>query len=568
MRRIATAFALAVLSAWAPVAQERADPYQVTTVCTSVPINIGRRIAVASGGELQQALDAAVSGDTILLAPGALFTPTAPEGSFMLRNRPIADGQWVVVRSAHAAFDANGEVAPHTRLDPSRADLLPKVRATRTNLPAFKAEPGAHGYRLIGLDIGIDASVTQLTNLVELGNGSETTLDQQPNNVIVDRSWLHGNDTGNFRRGVMMNGRNLAVIDSRLENFHDTNSDSQAVGGSTGAGPFKIVNNYLEAASENILFGGNDPTIAALVPSDIEIARNLSTKRLAWQAAKVPVKNAFELKNARRVIVEGNIFEHVWVSGQDGGAILLKSVNQDGKCDWCVTEYVTFRRNIVRKAAHGLTINAVEVGRRGLANPIAANHIRIEDVLFEDIGGAEWGGGGKLFRIYGGAEDVSITHVTSRGNAWNILEANGPNDSNPRFMFAYNIVERKTYGIGAGGDEGTKTLTRNFSPYTYRQNLVVNTSKGSGQDVSNAALEARYPATTMVASDWSEVGFANGSAGLAPTSRYAGIADNGRDLGASIAAITSAQTRIARDADGCGGATAIPRKRAGGAANP
>ena len=123
MRRIATAFALAALSAWAPVAQERADPYQVATVCTSVPINIGRRIAVASGGELQQALDAAMSGDTILLAPGALFTPTAPEGSFMLRNRPIAEGQWVVVRSAHAAFDADGEVAPHTRLEPSRADL-------------------------------------------------------------------------------------------------------------------------------------------------------------------------------------------------------------------------------------------------------------------------------------------------------------------------------------------------------------------------------------------------------------------------------------------------------------
>jgi hypothetical protein len=102
---------------------ERADPYQVATVCTSVPINIGRRIAVASGGELQLALDAAVSGDTILLAPGALFTPTAPESSFRLRNRPIAEGQWVVVRSAHAAFDADGEVAPHTRLEPSRADL-------------------------------------------------------------------------------------------------------------------------------------------------------------------------------------------------------------------------------------------------------------------------------------------------------------------------------------------------------------------------------------------------------------------------------------------------------------
>ena len=71
MRRTAVAAALAALSAWVPVAQERADPYQVKTVCTSVPINIGRRLAVASGAELQQALDAAAGGDTILRAPSA-----------------------------------------------------------------------------------------------------------------------------------------------------------------------------------------------------------------------------------------------------------------------------------------------------------------------------------------------------------------------------------------------------------------------------------------------------------------------------------------------------------------
>ncbi len=568
MFRIVIACALVALSAWISAEPERVDPYQVKTVCTTVPITIGRRIAVSSGAELQQALDAATSGDTILLAPGALFTPTSPEGSFMLRNRPIADGQWVVIRSAHAAFDANGDVAPHTRVESARADRMPQIRATRTNLPAFKAEPAAHGYRLIGLDVGATTGVTQLTNLIELGNGSETTLAQQPYDIIIDRSWLHGNDGGNFRRGVLLNGRSLAVIDSRIENFHDANSDSQAVGGSAGAGPFKIVNNYLEAASENILFGGNDPTIAALVPSDIEIARNTSTKRLAWQASKVPVKNAFELKNARRVLVEGNVFEHVWVSGQDGGAILLKSVNQDGNCSWCVTEYVTFRRNIVRGAAHGVTINAVEVGRKGLANPVAANHIRIEDVLFQDIGGAQWGGGGKLFRVYGGASDVSITHVTSQGNAWNILEPNGTDDSNPRFVFAYNIVERHTYGIGAGSDEGTRTLTRNFSPFTYQQNVIVNTSADSGQAISNAAIEVRYPQTTMVASDWTDVGFAAGSAALAASSRFAGAAESGRDIGASMSAIALAQSRPPRDADGCGVAVAVPRKPAAKPARP
>src|SRR5262249_14410787 len=218
------------------------------------------------------------------------------------------------------------------------ANAMPQLRATANNAPAIVAEDGARGYRLVGLDIGADASVPQLVNLVELRPGSS--------DIVVDRCYLHGNDTGNFRRGVILSGARIAVIESDIENIHDGNTDSQAVGGSLGPGPYKIVNNLLEASGETIMFGGADPTLANPVPSDIEVRRNVATRRLSWRAAGVPVKNAFELKNARRVLVEGNVFEHVWSSGQDGTAIVLKSVNQDGGCPWCVTEYVTFRHNI------------------------------------------------------------------------------------------------------------------------------------------------------------------------------------------------------------------------------
>ena len=97
------------------------------------------------------------------------------------------------------------------------------------------------------------------------------------------------------------------------------------------------------------------------------------------------------------VLVEGNIFENVWASGQDGTAIILKSANQEGRCTWCVTEYVTFRNNIVRAAAHCLLINAPEAGGRELPLPVRVNHVRIQNVLFDEIGWPPWGGG-KLFR--------------------------------------------------------------------------------------------------------------------------------------------------------------------------
>ena len=251
---------------------------------------------------------------------------------------------------------------PSTRVDKANANVMPKIRATAVNLGAIRAESGARGYRLIGLDIGVDDGVTQLANLVELGSGKDTTVDAEPSDIVIDRCYLHGNDQGDYRRGVALNGVRMAVVDSYLENFHDAHSDSQAIGGWNGAGPFKIVNNFLEAASENIMFGGADPAIDGLVPADIEIRRNLSTKRLAWQTAGVAAKNAFELKNARRVLVDGNTFEHVWTSGQNGTAIVLKSANQEGRCTWCVTEYVTFSNNIVRDAASGMAINAAEAG--------------------------------------------------------------------------------------------------------------------------------------------------------------------------------------------------------------
>jgi hypothetical protein len=516
------------------------DSYRVASFCTPAVPGAGPPITVTTGDELQQALDRAVGGETILLAAGATFRPTAPGGSFILRNRRIPEGQWITVRSAHRAFDAGGTVPAGTRVDRSNQSQMPRIRAVATNTAAIRAEPGARGYRLVGLDIGVDPGISQLTNLIELGSDRDIAVETQPSDIVIDRCYLHGNDAGNYRRGVALNGARLAVIDSYLENFHDANTDSQAIAGWNGPGPFKIVNNFLEAAGENIMFGGSDPEIAGLVPSDIEIRRNVSTKRLAWRSSGVPVKNAFELKNARRVLVEGNIFEHVWASGQDGTAIVLKSTNQGGRCTWCVTEYVTFRNNVVRAAAHGVVINGAEVGARGLPLPRRANHIRVQNVVFREIGGREWGGG-KLFRVFGGVSDVEITHVTSTGNGSGILDPRDRDDLNPNLVFKYNIVERMYYGIGAGGDEGITTVTRNFAPYVYNQNVLVNTSGTTDQAITDAALKSRYPPITTIAPDWKAIGFLSGTEKLARTSPYYRAGDDGKDLGADLDAIAAAQ---------------------------
>src|SRR5262249_39206743 len=141
-------------------------------------------------------------------------------------------------------------------------------------------------------------------------------------------------------------------------------ADAQAIAGWNGDGPFLIVNNHIEGSGENLLFGGADPSIPMLVPADIEIRRNHIVKPLRWkqgepgfQGTPWSVKNLLELKNARRVLIEGNLLENNWQESQNGFAILFTVRNQDGRATWSVVEDVTFAGNVVRHAANGINMH-------------------------------------------------------------------------------------------------------------------------------------------------------------------------------------------------------------------
>ena len=58
----------------------------------------------------------------------------------------------------------------------------------------------------------------------------------------------------------MMNSATTAVIDSWLGDCHSNASDSQAIVGWNGPGPYLIQNDHLEAGHEVIMFGGGGVT--------------------------------------------------------------------------------------------------------------------------------------------------------------------------------------------------------------------------------------------------------------------------------------------------------------------
>lgn len=108
---------------------------------------------------------------------------------------------------------------------------------------------------------------------------------------------------------------------------HSGGKHTQAIQGQNGLRGYQIVNCYLEAGDENILFGGGDPQNSALGPADIYIFGNYFSKPPKWRngdpnSTYIPgVKNLFEL-NAQNIKIEGNIFENIWRNRDQGpGAI-------------------------------------------------------------------------------------------------------------------------------------------------------------------------------------------------------------------------------------------------------
>src|SRR5712692_62527 len=286
-------------------------------------------IAVPAGGDFQAALDSSQPGDVIALEAGATFA-----GLFTLPVKPGAD--WITIRTS--APDS-ALPAPGNRIDPSVGDALPKLVGSRG---VIEAAPGAHHFRFVGVEFK-PAPGTFLYNVVVLGDGSESSTGMPSHDIAFERCYLHGDPSVGSRRGIAMNAQNVTVADSYLSDFKETGGDSEAIACWNGTGPFRIVNNHLEASGVNVLFGGADAAIPNLVPSDILIANNHFVKPLAWkvdhpgyQGTHWRVKNLLELKNAQRVTIEHNFFEQNWRDGQNGFAILFTVRNQDGSSPWSV----------------------------------------------------------------------------------------------------------------------------------------------------------------------------------------------------------------------------------------
>lgn len=405
---------------------------------TSYPVQIGRTFTVTSGGDVQAALNLAQPGDTVALQAGAMFY-----GNFVL---PAKFGTgWIVITTTNPT----GLPAVGTRVGPEHAGAMPKI-ITPTVEAAIRTMPGAHHWRLVGLDIAVQPGLTMNYGIVTLGDGSgaQNTLAQVPSDLVIDRCLIRGNTTGNVTRGVALNSTHTAIVDSHISEIHALGFDTQAICGWNGPGPYKIVNNYLEASGENVMFGGSNAHIVGLVPSDVEMRRNHLFKPLSWRegdpsyaGAPWTVKNLFELKNARRVLVEGNVMENNWQHAQNGFALLFTVRVEDGWMPWAAVEDITFAHNIIRKVPAGFIFLGRDYNGQGVTRRILVRNNLVEQV------GLPMGGNARMLQIGDGAQDVAFDHntLTHSSAGHGVLAYGTPS---PGFTFTNNA----TTGFGLCGD--------------------------------------------------------------------------------------------------------------------
>jgi hypothetical protein len=545
----------------------------VQSSVSSTPSN-GKIWTVSAGANPQSTINSANCGDTIYLQAGSTFM-----GGITLPAKPCDNLHWITIRTS--APDTALPTPGH-RVTPCYAGVAslpgrPSYNCTSpknvlakilyngiSGYPVVVAN-GANHYRLIGLELTRTAGSNVIYALIYVGNTSSA------NHLVFDRLWIHGTANSEVAHGVHLGGsQNVSVVDSYINDMHcvaitGSCTDSQAISGGVGnlpMGPYQIIDNFLEAAGENILFGGG---AASSAPADIEIRRNHLFKPAIWMKGApgfvggtngnpFVVKNHFELKNAQRVLFDSNILENNWGGfSQVGFSVLLTPKNQtmngSNICPMCQVTDVTVRYSTISHVAAAFQIANGLSGTGGA--PLAGERYSIHDVVADDINGVKYRGPGLFAQVSMGPnvpilQSVQINHVTAFP-PHTMLNVGDPvtNPDMQNFVFTNNLINTGAYPVWSTGGTNNcafsntpiTVMTTCFTPYTFNRNGLI--ASPSNFPPSKWPAGNLFPATSAAVQFVNYNGGVNGDYHLLSSSPYKNAGTDGKDLGADINALQS-----------------------------
>jgi hypothetical protein len=261
---------------------------------------------------------------------------------------------------------------------------------------------------------------------------------------------------------------------------------------------------------------------------------------------KWSVKNIFELKNAQDVVIEGNVFENLWVADQPGYPIVFTPRNQSGKAPWVVVQRIMFRNNIVRHTAGGVNI----LGRDNLAvtqctpedRTRCTNNITIVNNLFDDLTAGSWGSA-RVFQLGDGPYAVTIDHnlaITTQSTIYWLYGGSLATPTPiPNLTITNNMSVHNTYGLnGNNYSTGLKTFNAYMLPNdmlrrgVFCRNVLAGGKASSYTGIPCSGSDNFFP----TAAGWPPefVNFAGGDYHLLPASHYKNVGTDGKDLGPDV----------------------------------
>jgi len=253
------------------------------------PIHPPDEVLVPAGGDLQAAMD---EGGDIRLAEGANFT-TLTGYTF---NTP------------QTAVRGDGNT----------------ISSDQSGAAGFRMPVGARGCTLEGMTV--KAPKNEVAVQIGKNDSDQTTVEQAPTEVTVTRITVAGH---RGKRAIECNGKGVLFTDCDIRDVYDPEkADSQALWIGNSPGDVTIRGGYFEAASENIMVGGDKMKIPNCRPTNILIEDAAFTKPLAWKGnSAIPVKNLIELKDGHNVIIRRCILTNSWPSAQDGYGFMFTPKN-------------------------------------------------------------------------------------------------------------------------------------------------------------------------------------------------------------------------------------------------
>ena len=275
--------------------------------------------------------------------------------------------------------------------------------------------------------------------------------------------------------------------------------------------------------------GGAVMSWTVSVPEFVDTGASGTTETVPSTAGTVwTVKNVFELKNARNVVVEDNVMENHWKEAQPGYSIVLTPRNSNGGCTWCVVEHVRFEYNLIRNVAAGINLLGYDIPSRPTRQ---TNNITVRNNLFTGLQ-TSLGGNGWFIQIGEGPRDVVLDHNTIDGNGKAVVYTYGGSSSDPReihdFRMTANAARHGTYGF-------------NGAYFTYGINIL-NGFYPDGVMTGNylaGGSASRYPAGNLFAGAFPDqfVDAAAGDFTLRQGSALRGSAPDGTDIGVDYAVL-------------------------------